>query len=238
MAEPELELGDRGRKERIGVEPLGVSNVTKSVQPARRPVALMLRFIGSLPQSAQAQGVYAVAYTELFALITWTSVGLMGAASAVAGQNLGAGKPDRAVRGVRVAAGIGLGAAAVIGALFLLIPTLLLNVFGMTEPDVVALGRQLLAFLAVSGLFVTVALSYTGGLQGTGDTKGPLYVSIASQVLVPIGICTAIQMTRGLHPSDIWLAIVIGHFTRCMLSIWRFQLGKWRNIAVEIPSTS
>ena len=47
---------------------------------------LMLRFIGSLPESAEAQAVYAVGYTELFSLVTWTSVGLMGAAAAVAGR--------------------------------------------------------------------------------------------------------------------------------------------------------
>ncbi|MCR4374499.1 MAG: MATE family efflux transporter, partial [Acidobacteria bacterium] len=44
---------------------------------------LMLRYIGSLEQSAAAQAAYAVGYTELFSLITWTSVGLMGAAAAV-----------------------------------------------------------------------------------------------------------------------------------------------------------
>ena len=46
-------------------------------------------------------------YTQLFSLITWTSVGLMGAAAAVAGQNLGAGQPDRADKAVHVAARIG-----------------------------------------------------------------------------------------------------------------------------------
>ena len=51
---------------------------------------LLLRFVGSLEHSAEAQAAYAVGYTELFALITWTSVGLMGATAAVAGQNLGA----------------------------------------------------------------------------------------------------------------------------------------------------
>jgi putative MATE family efflux protein len=195
---------------------------------------LMLRFIGSLPESAEAQAVYAVGYAELFSLVTWTSVGLMGAAAAVAGQNLGAGKPERSIRGVHVAAGIGLGVAGAVGLLFITVPHLLLAAFGMTEGHVLAIGRQLLAYLAVSGLFVTVALTFTGGLQGTGDTKSPLYISIASQVAVPVGMCAAIQATRGLQAADIWLAIVIGHFTRGALSMLRFQQGRWREIKVDI----
>ena len=135
---------------------------------------MLLRFIGSLPESAEAQAAYAVGYAELFSLITWTSVGLMGAAAAVAGQNLGAGLPDRSARAVHVAARIGLGVAGTIGALFLLIPEQLLGVFGLNDPIVVRLGRELLRFLSVSGLFITVALTYTGGLQGTGDTRSPL----------------------------------------------------------------
>jgi len=195
---------------------------------------LMLRFIGSLPDSAEAQAVYAVGYTELFSLVTWTSVGLMGAAAAVAGQNLGAGRPDRSVAGVRIASMIGLGAAGTIGVLFLFTPELLLALFGMSEGRVVELGRQLLAYLALSGLFVTVALTYTGGLQGTGDTRGPLYISIVSQVVVPVGLCTLLQATRGLQASDIWTAIVIGHFTRGTLSVLRFRRGRWREISVDI----
>ena len=54
---------------------------------------ILLGFIGSLAQSAEAQAAFAISYTQLFSLITWTSVGLMGAAAAVAGQNLGAGRP-------------------------------------------------------------------------------------------------------------------------------------------------
>ena len=54
---------------------------------------LLLRFIGSLEQSAAAQAAFAVGYTELFSLITWTSTGLMGASATIAGQNLGAAIP-------------------------------------------------------------------------------------------------------------------------------------------------
>ncbi len=195
---------------------------------------LLLRFIGSLERSAEAQAAFAVGYTELFSFITWSSVGLMGATAAVAGQNLGAGQPDRTVSAVRTASHIGLGVAAIIGVLFVTIPRALLGVFGMDDPIVADIGVQLLAFLSVSGFFITVALTYTGGLQGTGDTKSPFYISIVSQIVVPLGLCAVLQATRGLNPADIWLAILLGHMTRCGLTVFRFRQGKWRDIAVEI----
>jgi putative MATE family efflux protein len=209
--------------------PTGVQGIAMNIGGV-----LMLRFIGSLQESAAAQAAFAVGYTELFSLITWTSVGLMGASATIAGQNLGAGNPERAIEGVRVASRFGLAVAAVIGLLFIVVPKYLLALFGMTDPTVLSLGRSLLWFLSVSGLFITVALSYTGGLQGTGDTRSPLYISIISQVLIPLGLCSAFQATRGLQPTDIWLAIVVGHFTRASLSVMRFRQGKWRNIAVDI----
>lgn len=207
--------------------PTGVQGIAMNVAGV-----LLLRFIGSLAQSAEAQATYAVSYTELFSFVTWTSVGLMSAAATVAGQNLGAGHPERSVQGVHRAALLGLSLAAVIGLLFLTFPRFLLGLFGMTDPVVVGLGVQLLRFLSVSGLFVTVALTYTGGLQGTGDTRSPLYISIASQIVVPLGYCTIIQSMRDLAAADIWTAILLGHMTRCALSVLRFRQGKWRTIQV------
>ncbi len=195
---------------------------------------LMLSFIGSLAQSAAAQAAFAVSYTELFSLITWTSVGLMGSAAAVAGQNLGAGHPDRADQAVHIAARYGLSVAAFVGLFFLFLPRQLLAVFGMHDAVVVDVGVQLLRVLSVSGLFITVALAYTGGLQGTGDTKSPLYISMISQILVPLGICFVIQQAGTLDPIDIWLAILAGHATRCALSVLRFRQGQWRQIAINV----
>jgi putative MATE family efflux protein len=199
---------------------------------------LMLAFIGSLAQSAAAQAAFAVGYTQLFSLVTWTSIGLMGAAAAIAGQNLGAGHPDRAAQAVHIAAHFGLAGAGVIGFFFLFFPRQLLAIFGMNEPAVAEIGVQLLRVLSVSGLLIATALTYTGGLQGTGDTRSPLYISIVSQVIVPLGICFVIQQTGTLDPLDIWIAILVGHATRCLLSVVRFNQGKWRTIAVDIDQPS
>jgi putative MATE family efflux protein len=209
--------------------PAGVQGIAMNVGGV-----FMLAFIGSLAASAAAQAAFAVSYSQLFSLITWTSVGLMGAAAAVAGQNLGAGHPDRADKAVHIAARFGLGVAIAVGALFLVLPRQLLALFGMNEPQVVEIGVQLLRVLSLSGLFIAVALTYTGGLQGTGDTRSPLYISIVSQVIVPLGICAVVERVATLDPLDIWIAILVGHMTRCTLSVMRFNQGKWRTIVVGV----
>jgi putative MATE family efflux protein len=209
--------------------PAGVQGVAMNVAGV-----LLLRFMGSLAYSAEAQAAYAVCYTELFSFITWTSVGLMGAAAAIAGQNLGAGRPDRSVRAVQVAARFGLMIAGTIGVIFLVFSSQLLALFGLHDPIVVRLGQQLLRYLSVSGLFITIALTYTGGLQGTGDTRSPLFITLVAQIVVPLGLCFWLQGSGRLDATGIWLAIVIGHFTRGVLSAARFHQGKWKHIAVDL----
>lgn len=212
--------------------PAGIQGIAMNVGGV-----LMLGFIGSLAESAAAQAAFAVSYTQLFSLITWTSIGLMGGAAAVAGQNIGAGHPDRANSAVHVAAKFGLIGSAFVGFFFFFFPAQLLAIFNMTDPVVVDLGTDLLRVLSISGFFISVALTYTGGLQGTGDTKGPLYISIISQVIVPLSICFFIQQIGTLEPMHIWLAILAGHVTRCVLSMIRFRQGKWRHIDVNIDRT-
>jgi Na+-driven multidrug efflux pump len=69
-------------------------------------------------------------------------------------------------------------------------------------------------------------------LQGTGDTKSPLYISILSQLVIPLGTCFVFSRFGTLQPMTIWLAILAGHATRCGLSVARFNQGKWRDIVV------
>ena len=56
----------------------------------------------------------------------------------------------------------------------------------------------------------------------------------APLIVVPLGLCTILEATRGLQAWDIWMAIFIGHMTRCVLSVLRFRQQKWRGIHVDI----
>ncbi len=70
--------------------------------------------------------------------------------------------------------------------------------------------------------------------SSSGDTRGPLYISVVSQLALPLGICFAIQATAGLEAHHIWLAILTGHIARCLLSMARFRQGAWQGIDVGI----
>ncbi len=212
--------------------PAGIQGIAMNVGGV-----IMAAFMGSLAQGKATQAVYAVCYSQLFLLVTWSSNALMGASASVAGQNLGAGYPDRAVSAVRTAASFGFGGAVIVGLFFFFIPRQLLAIFGMTDPSVVEIGVELLRVLSVSGLFISMALAYTGGLQGTGDTRSPLFISIISQVLFPVGICFIIKETSTLQPIHIWLAVLVGHFARFLLSFLRFNQQRWRSITVDIETT-
>lgn len=208
--------------------PAGIQGVVMNVGGV-----LLLGFVGSLALSAQAQAAYTLGYTQLFSLITWTTIGLMSAAATLVGQNLGAGSPERANQAVHVAGRIAVGTAASVGLLFLLVPRALLAIFGMSDPVAVDLAVTLLRFLSLSGIFLAIALTYTGGLQGSGDTRSPLYISIVSQVVLPIGLCFILQQAGILEARHIWMAILLGHFIRCVLTVFRFRQGAWRTIVVD-----
>ncbi len=61
-----------------------------------------------------------------------------------------------------------------------------------------------------------------------------MYISMVSQIVLPLGMCFLIQTFSTLDPADIWLAIVLAHFTRATLSVIVFRREKWRDIKVDL----
>ena len=210
--------------------PTGVQGIAMNVGGV-----LLLRFIGSLEQSAAAQAAYAIGYTELFSMITWTSVGLMGAAATIAGQNLGAGHPERAIAGrayrlahrhyrrghrrldvCRVSSRAARASSA------------------RPNPMWRRWAKACCCTSRCPASSSPRRWSTPAGCRAPATRAARCIITLASQVAIPIGMCALIQSIRPLQSTDIWLAIVLGHFTRCVLSVLRFRQGKWRSIKVEI----
>src|SRR5690606_14910772 len=103
------------------------------------------------------------------------------------------------------------------GLIFWFFPDMLLGLFDVEDAMVLALGRDLLKYLAFSGIFLAVALSYTGALQGAGDTKKPMYIAFVTQIVVVLGMCDVFYRVGVLDAHHIWWAILAGHATRLFL---------------------
>jgi hypothetical protein len=99
---------------------------------------------------------------------------------------------------------------------------------------------QLLRVLSVSGLFIAIALTYTGGLQGTGRHQEPALHLDRLADRVPLGICFVISSGETgvgtLQPIDIWIAILVGHATRCALSVLPVQSGASGAVAKNVAA--
>ena len=200
---------------------------------------VLLYFIGSLQFSTDAQAAYTICYTSLFSAVTWAGFGLRAACATVMGQNIGAGNVERGKHSVYIGALIGALWATFFGAFYWFLPEELLGWFELTiegEPLVVKYASTLLRFLTLSGVFVVVSLAFTGGLQGAGDTKKPMYIAFVSQIVVLLGICLVFQAQDTLTTTKIWSAILVSHFFRVVLSYIIFARGGWRDIKVEIGS--
>ena len=215
---------------RIGI-PTGIQGVLLNIGG----VAIMW-VLGSLQKdiAAPALAAYTICYAQLFSLVTWTSFGLRAAAGTLMGQNIGAGKHQRGKNAVRVAAAFGAGWAVLIGAIFWFFPVELLSLFSAADGAILDIGVSLLRYLTFSGVVLAVALALTGGLQGAGETKLPMYIAFLTQIVVLLGICWWYDWHGALTAERVWMAIFISHSSRLLLTWLVFRTEKWAHTVVEL----
>lgn len=213
---------------RIGL-PTGIQAILLNIGGA-----ILLRYIGSLEHSAAAQAAYTICYAQLFAMVTWASFGLRGAAATLMGQNIGAGNTERGKSTVLVATAMGAVWAMALGVIFYTVPDTLLGFFNAGSGPVLAYGMSLLRVLAFSGFFLSTTLTLTGGMQGAGDTVTPMVIAFLTQIGVLLGLCTMYQFMGLLTAEKIWFAILISHMTRFALTYGAFRHGRWRHARVGL----
>lgn len=193
----------------------------------------LLKAMGYLDGQTGAKAAYVICYSQLFSLVLWASWALRNAASALMGQNIGAGDTPRGQRSVYVTAAAGLAWGALGACLYLAIPGPLMALFGANDPAVMAVAVPGLRYLAISALLTPPMLVFTGALVGAGDTRTPLYVALITQLGLTLGLIYTLLWTGNLTMNWIWAAIVLGHATRFALTYAAYQHGAWRKIKVD-----
>jgi MATE family multidrug resistance protein len=166
------------------------------------------------------------------ALIFLPAFALNMSASVLIGQNLGAGNPERAERGVwRIAAAGVVTLSALAFVVFLQAETFAALV--AKDPAVLAETARYLRINMIAQPFIALSLSVSGGLHGAGDTKGTMWVIIIAMWLIRLPLTYALAFPVGWGATGVWWAMVISMVCQSVLMAGRFHAGKWKHLKLE-----
>lgn len=191
--------------------------------------AYFLRLSGEF--SDQAQTAYSIGL-RISMIGPMIAFPLAGACATLVGQNLGAGNVSRAWRAMWVS--LAAHASILIGiASALLVYRVELVRWFATDPEVVALASELVAYQA--GAFFAWAFYFVffRTLQGAGDVFVPMVMATANSVFItlPIGWYLATQTSLG--PTGLFQATVIGAFSVTLPLGAYLASGRWVRIGLN-----
>lgn len=171
----------------------------------------------------------AAAKLEGFAFMPIMSLSF--AASAVAGQNLGADKPQRAHKTLYWSVVIVVAISLLVGFFLFLSPKLWLSVF-TDDPNVLAEGSMYLRILAFSYIPFGVMFMINGLLRGAGDTLATMITSIFSLWLVRVPLAYYLARTVGLGSRGVWIAMATSPLSGLAFSYLYYRTGRWQRAVV------
>lgn len=179
--------------------------------------------ITALASIANGLRIEAVIYLPAFALNM--------AASVIVGQNLGAGRPDRAEKLGWKVAWIGIAVTGVI-ALVIFISAERLASLLTGEPPVLAETTRYLQINMFSEPFMALSTVMGGGLQGAGDTRATMWVIAFSMWMIRLPLAWLLAIPLGYGAPGVWTAMVVSMCCQGLLMAWWFNKGKWKTIEV------
>ncbi|MGA8849269.1 MAG: MATE family efflux transporter [Dehalococcoidia bacterium] len=218
LADFHLDLNNIWRQMKIGI-PASINMVLRSLVGL-----VMVIFIvpfGTFAVAAHSLSQRVEAFLEVIALALGTASGVL------AGQNLGAGKEERAARTGWLSVGLATGFMLAIAIVILIWPEKVVRLFG-TEPGLVDIGSKFLRIATVGFVMMGPAAVLTSCLNGVGDTMIPLLASLVTMWGLQLPLAAFLPRVANLGVYGVRWAMVIALAMRAFTYIFYFRLGRWK----------
>ncbi len=168
---------------------------------------------------------------QIQAFVFMPGLGMSIASTALVGQNLGARNPGLAERSAWEATKMSI---LIMGALalfnFIFAPWIAYAFVGPGQAHDLAVTfiRIHATSIPAIGLFFTLS----GSLRGAGDTKWPLYASLAGTYLIRLPLSAILGYVVGLGVVGVWIALPVEYYLRSVIIVQRFNGGAWKATTV------
>jgi putative MATE family efflux protein len=226
------DLGYGRRLVRIGV-PASVEGTGQAVA-----INLLMFIVGTFSTPVVAAFGIGV---RVFSVIFLPAIAVARGVETMAGQNIGAGKPDRAALTARVAARTTFVILAAAGVVTFAFADPIVGLF-TDDAAVVEVGATFLRYVAPSFGFIGIMRSYNGGFRGAGKTLTAAAIAVSMLGLIRLPIAWVASGYMG--PAGIWLSFLISNVAGAVIAYVWFQRGTWRSsdaseprVDIEDPAT-
>ena len=155
-----------------------------------------------------------------------------------AGQNVGAGKYDRVIKGAKQGTLMAVATSATITGIILLFGKHLMWVFTDTA-ELVNMSYRLMMILAVGYIAMAVTQSLSGIMRGAGDTVTPMWISLITTVAIRVPVAYGISFltrTEALpygRKECIQISLLCSWVLGAVLTAIFYRIGKWKNKAIK-----
>jgi putative MATE family efflux protein len=184
----------------------------------------LVRIVSLFGAASVAGYTVAIRIVVFFILPAW---GLSNAAATLVGQNLGAGRPERAAQSVWRTGLYNMIFLGTIGIFFFAFATPIVRLF-VIDPAVVPIAAIALRTLSCGNVGYAYAMVMLQAFNGAGDTMTPTIVNFFGfwVLELPLGYWLAVK--AGLSAEGAFLAIVIAECAIAAASMVLFRRGKWK----------
>lgn len=176
-------------------------------------------------------GAAAIAgYTLAIRIIVFAilpSWGLSNAAATLVGQNLGAGKPERAEKSVWLAGVYNMVFLGLTGLVFILFAEPLIALFS-PDPEVMRFGASCLRIVSYGYVFYAYGMVMVQAFNGAGDTLTPTIINFVCYWLFQIPLAYALAHRFGFGTTGVFAAIPLAESLVAVLGVLAFRRGKWK----------
>ncbi len=178
-------------------------------------------------------GTYAVTtrmYVGMFAQVCYMLINAVSQSAAIViGYCIGAKEFDQADRqNWRVLKNF-TPVSMILAVLLALFAEPLFGIFS-SDPQVIALGRQVMWVDVLLELGRCFNIVLVRNLQAVGDVAFPVAVGICSQWLIGVGAAYLLGVWGGLGLVGIWIAFMLDENLRAVIFVFRWKKGRWRSI--------